>query len=75
MNKRIMKKKVRQMLLAELAVRFEQTEDAVQWLETAMPELEGRTPREAISAGEIERVTLMLEGINDARAQDARPQG
>jgi rubrerythrin len=52
--------------LAELAVRFEHTEDAVQWLETTLPELEGRTPREAIAAGEIERVTLLLEAMNDA---------
>lgn len=68
MNKRIMKKKIRQLLLAELAVRFEHTEDAVQWLETALPELEGRTPREAIAAGEVERVTLVLAALNDANA-------
>lgn len=66
MNKRILKKKIRQVLLAELAVRFEKTEDAVAWLEMPLPALEGRTPREAISAGEIERVTLILEGLNDA---------
>lgn len=71
MNKRIMKKKIRQLLLAELAVRFEETEDAVQWLETALPELEGRTPREAIAAGEVERVTLLLEAMNDARQGSA----
>jgi len=65
MNKRIMKKKIRQILLAELAVRFEHTEDAVTWLERSLPELEGRTPREAISAGEIERVTLLLEAMGD----------
>lgn len=68
MNKRIMKKKIRQLLLAELAMRFEQTEDAVQWLETASPELEGRTPREAIAAGEVERVTMVLAAMNDAGA-------
>lgn len=66
MNKRIMKKKIRQLLLAELAIRFDQTEDAVQWLETSQPELEGRTPREAIAAGEIARVTLLLEAMNGA---------
>lgn len=65
MNKRIMKKKVRQVLLAELAIRFDATEDAVAWLERNLPELEGRTPREAISAGEIERVTLLLEAMNN----------
>jgi len=66
MNKRIMKKKVREILLAELALRFETTEEAVAWLESPLAELENRTPREAISAGEIERVTLMLEGMNAA---------
>ena len=71
MNKRIMKKKIRQLLLAELAIRFDETEDAVQWLETAMPELEGRTPREAIAAGVIARVTLLLEGMNDAAGSRA----
>ena len=68
MNKRIRKKRVRQMLLAELALRFEAPEDAVAWLETATAELEGRTPREAISSGEVERVTLMLDAMNAARA-------
>lgn len=68
MNKRIRKKRVRQMLLAELALRFEAPEDAVAWLETPTDELEGRTPREAISAGEVERVTLMLDVMNTARA-------
>jgi hypothetical protein len=68
MNKRNMKKKSRQLLLAELAMRFEHTEDAVAWLESSLPELEGRTPREAISAGEVERVTLLLEGMNAAGA-------
>lgn len=68
MNKRIMKKKIRELLLAELAVRFAETEDAVQWLETALPELEGRTPREAIAAGDAARVTMLLEAMNDATA-------
>ena len=68
MNKRIMKKKIRELLLAELAMRFEDTETAVQWLESTLPELEGRTPREAIAAGEAARVTLLLEAMNDARS-------
>ena len=68
MNKRIMKKKIRQLLLAELAIRFEHTEDAVQWLETPVTSLEGRTPREAIAGGEIERVTLLLESLAEAGA-------
>lgn len=68
MNKRIMKKKIRQLLLAELAVRFERSEDAVQWLETPLASLEGRTPREAIASGEVERVTLLLESMAVAGA-------
>ena len=64
MNKRIRKKKVREVLLAELALRFEHTEEAVAWLEAPLAELENRTPREAISAGEVERVTLLLESMN-----------
>ena len=68
MNKRIRKKRVRQVLLAELALRFTSPEDAVAWLETPTSELEDRTPREAISAGEVERVTLLLDAMNAARA-------
>ena len=64
MNKRIQKKKIRQLLLAELAHRFEATEDAIAWLEQPNPELEDRTPREAISAGEPGRVALLLETMN-----------
>lgn len=64
MNKRIRKKRVRRMLLAELAMQFTSPEDAVAWLETPTAELENRTPREAIAAGEIERVTLMLDAMN-----------
>ena len=68
MNKRIRKKRVRQMLLAELAAQFTSPEDAVAWLETPTAELENRTPREAIASGEIERVTLMLDLLNSAAA-------
>lgn len=64
MNKRILKKRVRNMLLAELAVRFATQEEAIAWLETPTDELEGRTPRRAIADGEIERVTLLLDQIN-----------
>lgn len=64
MNKRIRKKRVRQVLLAELAAAFSQPEEAIRWLETSNAELDGRTPREAIAAGETERVTLVLDGIN-----------
>lgn len=68
MNKRIMKKKIRQILLAELAMRFDETEEAVRWLETSLPELEGRTPREAVSAGDAAQVTMLLQSMNEARA-------
>jgi hypothetical protein len=68
MNKRIRKKRVRQVLLAELAAAFAEPEDAIRWLETANAELDGRTPREAISAGEAERVTLVLDGLNRSTA-------
>jgi uncharacterized protein (DUF2384 family) len=68
MNKRIRKKRVRQVLLAELAAAFTQPEDAIQWLEAPNGELDGRTPREAIAAGETERVTLVLDGLNRSSA-------
>jgi uncharacterized protein (DUF2384 family) len=68
MNKRIRKKRVRQVLLAELAAAFTQPDDAIRWLETPASELEGRTPREAIAAGEVERVTLVLDGQNRSAA-------
>ena len=53
MNRRIRKKKVRQMLLIELAILFPNQEDAVVWLETPLEQFEGRTPRETIEAGEV----------------------
>jgi hypothetical protein len=64
MNKRIRKKRLRQLLLAELATHFGSPEDAIRWLESGSSELDGRTPREAIAAGEVERVTLVLDGMN-----------
>ena len=64
MNKRIRKKRVRQVLLAELAAAFTDPEAAISWLEAPNAELDGRTPREAIAAGEAERVTLVLDGLN-----------
>jgi len=67
MNKRIRKKRVRQVLLAELAAAFGKPEDAIRWLETPHTELDGRSPREAIAAGETERVTLVLDGENRSR--------
>jgi uncharacterized protein (DUF2384 family) len=68
MNKRIRKKRVRQVLLAELAAAFTNPEAAIQWLETPNAELDGTTPREAIAAGEAERVTLVLDGLNRSSA-------
>jgi hypothetical protein len=67
MNKRIRKKRVRQILLAELAAAFGEPAEAIRWLETAHPQLEGRSPREALAAGETERVTLVLDGENRSR--------
>ncbi len=64
MNKRIRRKRVRKLLLAELAAAFDSPDDAIQWLETARSDLDGRTPREAIAAGEVERVTLVLDSLN-----------
>ena len=67
MNKRIRKKRVRQMMLVELAILFPIENDAIAWLETPLPELEGRTPHDAIDAGEWERVTLVLDRLNSAK--------
>lgn len=64
MNKRIRKKRVRQVLLAQLAEAFGQPEDAIRWLETANSQLDGRTPREAIAAGEAEQVALVLDSLD-----------
>ena len=64
MNKRIRKKRLRQLLLAELANGFDTPDQAIVWLESAAAELDGRTPREAIAAGEVERVTLVLDAMN-----------
>ena len=64
MNKRIRKKRVRQVLLAELAAAFTGPDDAIRWLEMPSAALDGRTPREAIAAGEAERVALVLDGMN-----------
>ncbi len=66
MNKRIRKKRIRQTLLIELSLRFPNTEDALAWLDAPLPEFEGRTPRDTIAAGEIERVTVLLDGLNTA---------
>lgn len=64
MNKRIMKKRVRRMLLVELAIAFPNEDDAIAWLETPTDQFEGRSPRETIAAGEVERVTLALDELN-----------
>lgn len=68
MNKRIRKKRIRQLLLVELAAAFTDPDDAIRWLETPHAELDGRTPREAIAAGEAERVALVLDGLNRSTA-------
>jgi hypothetical protein len=71
MNKRIRKKRIRQVLLAELAAAFPDPEAAIGWLEAPNAELDGRTPRDAIAAGEVERVTLVLDALNRSSAAPA----
>jgi uncharacterized protein (DUF2384 family) len=71
MNKRIRKKRVRQVLLAELAAAFTDPAQAIRWLETPNGELDGRTPHEAIAGGDTEQVTLVLDGLN--RSSSAPP--
>lgn len=73
MNKRIRKKRIRQMLLLELSVRFGDQDDAIAWLETPLDEFEGRTPREAIAAGEVERVTMLLDQQNTSAREGHAP--
>lgn len=68
MNKRIRRKQIRRQLLIELAAQFADPADAVAWLETPLDSLEGRTPRQAIVAGEVERVILMLDALNTPNA-------
>jgi hypothetical protein len=63
-NKRIRKKRLRQLLLAELSARFDSEDEAIAWLDTALPELDGRTPRTAVAADELERVVLLLDAAN-----------
>ncbi len=67
MNKRIRKKQIRKLLLVELATLFQEPADAIAWLESPLEQLEGRTPREAIAAGEPERVTVILDELNAAK--------
>lgn len=67
MNKRIRRKRVRRLLLVELAVLFREPADAIQWLETPLDQFEGRTPRQTIASGEIERVTLLLDELRAAQ--------
>jgi Protein of unknown function (DUF2384) len=64
MNKRIRRKQIRRLLLIELAAQFADPADAVVWLETPLDKLEGRSPRATIAAGEIERVTVLLDEMN-----------
>ena len=71
MNKRIRRKQIRRLLLIELATQFADPADAVVWLETPLDTFEGRSPRQTIAAGEIERVTLLLDELNAAAAGKA----
>ncbi len=71
MNKRIRRKQIRRLLLIELAAQFADPADAVVWLETPLDTLEGRTPRQTIAAGEIERVTLLLDELKSGASGKA----
>ncbi|MES2177681.1 MAG: hypothetical protein V4550_07420 [Gemmatimonadota bacterium] len=63
MNKRIRRKRIRGLLLAELAHRFHEQADAIAWLETSQAALGDRTPREVIAAGDIEDAILQLRQV------------
>ena len=67
MNKRIRRKQIRRLLLIELAAQFADPADAVVWLETPLDSLEGRTPRQTIADGEIERVTVLLDDLTSKK--------
>ena len=71
MNKRIRRKRVRQMLLVELAILFTEPADAIMWLETPLEQFEGRTPRQTIASSEIERVAVLLDELNAAAKKKA----
>lgn len=71
MNKRIRRKQIRRLLLIELAAQFADPADAVVWLETPLDTFEGRTPRQTIAAGELERVTLLLDELNTSTSAKA----
>ena len=60
------------MMLIELAILHPDEADAIAWLETPLAELENRTPHDAIDAGEWERVTLILDGLNTAKLASAK---
>ena len=72
MNKRIRRNRMRRLLLVELAIRFREPADAIVWLETPLEQFEGRTPRATIAAGEVERVTLLLDELNAKALKSAK---
>jgi uncharacterized protein (DUF2384 family) len=69
MNRRIRKKRLRQLLLVELATLFPSRDDAIEWLETPLEQFEGRSPRETLAAGEADRVALLLDELNTAKSR------
>lgn len=50
--------------LTEIARTFRSDEAARRWLDREVPELDGRTPREWLLAGRIERLTALLLALN-----------
>jgi uncharacterized protein (DUF2384 family) len=50
--------------LDELARTFRSTTDAKAWITEALPALKGRTPRQLIVEGHVDRVTGLLYAIN-----------
>lgn len=50
--------------LAEVARTFRSDAAARRWLDREVPELDGRTPRELLLAGRVERLTAILLALN-----------
>lgn len=50
--------------LAEVARTFRSDEAALRWLDREVPALDGRTPRELLLAGRMERLTGLLLSLN-----------
>lgn len=55
-------------LLSELRRTVKDKATARYWLDRAVPALGGRTPREVLLAGRLERLTALLAGFNAGNA-------